>query len=334
LILIDPKDEIPLKTILKLYGRAAVHVFPDTPLSKMLEMFKSGKSHMAIVHDVNNDGDGDPFYEELGVITLEDIIESILQDDIVDETDVYVDIHERKKVTGRHKVDLSALGGKAGDSSKISPQELSALFHHLSENVTIFKPDHSLLTPAALRRMLASAKITVVRLDQKKRTDSKAGGVELSTTRAKKIVDIKDGGTWLYSEGQPTDYMTIILAGRAKAVAGRDGFVAEVGKWSVLCWQLFEGIGCADSKITKKGLFKPDFSAYLTTDSRVMRISRNQFVDAVRDSKREEQEVKAKDELGNDTKDFSVSRLVAQRSEEPGEDIEAEETQKLAGDHV
>jgi metal transporter CNNM len=64
----------------------------------MFDEFKSGdKGHMALVQEVNTEGEGDPFYETVGLVTLEDIIEEIIQQEIVDETDVVIDNKTKKK---------------------------------------------------------------------------------------------------------------------------------------------------------------------------------------------------------------------------------------------
>ena len=41
------------------------------------------------MHDVNSEGEGDPFYYNVGVVTMEDVIEAIIQDEIHDETDLH-----------------------------------------------------------------------------------------------------------------------------------------------------------------------------------------------------------------------------------------------------
>lgn len=58
------------------------------PLPSRLS-FLVGKSHLAIVQKVNNEGEGDPFYEVLGLVTLEDVIEEIIKSEILDESDLY-----------------------------------------------------------------------------------------------------------------------------------------------------------------------------------------------------------------------------------------------------
>lgn len=57
-------------------------------ISKLICLL-AGKSHLAIVQRVNNEGEGDPFYEVLGIVTLEDVIEEIIKSEILDETDLY-----------------------------------------------------------------------------------------------------------------------------------------------------------------------------------------------------------------------------------------------------
>ncbi|CAB1338488.1 unnamed protein product [Coregonus sp. 'balchen'] len=63
LAFVDPDDCTPLKTITQFY-KHPMHC----------------KSHLAIVHRVNSEGEGDPFYEVLGIVTLEDVIEEIIKE--------------------------------------------------------------------------------------------------------------------------------------------------------------------------------------------------------------------------------------------------------------
>lgn len=59
---------------------------------------------MAFVHRVNNEGEGDPFYETVGLITLEDVIEELIQ---VDETP------QRRKLGKHWTLELETVGPKS-----------------------------------------------------------------------------------------------------------------------------------------------------------------------------------------------------------------------------
>ena len=60
-----------------------------------INLFQGGASHMAIVVSSNT--------TPIGIVTLEDCIEEVLQEEIIDETDVYVDNTHKRKVVRREK---------------------------------------------------------------------------------------------------------------------------------------------------------------------------------------------------------------------------------------
>ncbi|KAG9353535.1 hypothetical protein JZ751_011651 [Albula glossodonta] len=92
------------------------------------ERKEEGKSHLAIVQKVNNEGEGDPFYEVLGLVTLEDVIEEIIKSEILDESDLYkVSLFSPLQITEkvllrilRHPHVIQEI--KFNESCKLSPQ--------------------------------------------------------------------------------------------------------------------------------------------------------------------------------------------------------------------
>ena len=111
-------------------------VWPDQSLGDCLRTFKQGRGHMALVRDVSySDESTDPKYVVRGIITLEDIIEEILGAEIVDETDVFVDVDNHIKVD-RRTFDwsrLRLLDSRAVDKT-LSADEVNAASAHLLTN--------------------------------------------------------------------------------------------------------------------------------------------------------------------------------------------------------
>ncbi|KAJ3008517.1 hypothetical protein HKX48_008488 [Thoreauomyces humboldtii] len=76
----------------------------ETNLFDMLNFFQEGRSHMAAVagrtakSKGQSDENGEAEREILGVITLEDVIEELIGEEIIDETDEFIDVHSKTPV--------------------------------------------------------------------------------------------------------------------------------------------------------------------------------------------------------------------------------------------
>ncbi|KAF4464596.1 hypothetical protein FALBO_8548 [Fusarium albosuccineum] len=86
LITYDPEDQIPVRDVPL---GAIVETRPETSCLDIINFFQEGKSHMVLVSEFPGSDHG-----ALGVVTLEDVIEELIGEEIVDESDVYVDVHK------------------------------------------------------------------------------------------------------------------------------------------------------------------------------------------------------------------------------------------------
>ncbi|XP_051950734.1 metal transporter CNNM4 isoform X1 [Xyrauchen texanus] len=211
LAFVDPDDCTTLKTITKFYNHPVHFVFHDTKLDSMLEEFKKGKSHLAIVQKVNNEGEGDPFYEVLGLVTLEDVIEEIIKSEILDESDLYTDNRNRKKVAhNKNKRDFSAFKQESESKVKISPQLLLAAHRFLATEVNLFSP--SQISEKVLLRILKHPDV----IQEIKFNEN----------------DKRSAHHYLYQRGKPVDYFILVLQGRVEVEAGNENMKFETGPFS------------------------------------------------------------------------------------------------------
>lgn len=210
LALVDPDDKTPVQTLISFYNHPRMFVFEDTTLDTALNEFKSGKSHMAIVQRVINDGDRDPFYEITGIVTLEDVIEEIMQMEINDETDTLSDNRrKRRRKEAQVRKDFSQFTNLgSGDSSfnVVTPQLCLAAYQYLATTVEPFTANY--LSDSVLKRLLSQ------KIFYKVKTDD-------DETQKR-----------LYKAGQPADYFIMILEGRVHVVCGKENLVFDGGPFS------------------------------------------------------------------------------------------------------
>ncbi|CAL8286975.1 unnamed protein product [Arctogadus glacialis] len=213
LAFVDPDDCTPLKTITQFYKHPLHCVFNDTKLDAMLEEFKKGKSHLAVVQRVNNEGEGDPFYEVMGVVTLEDVIEEIIKSEILDETDLYTDNRTKRRVSHheRKQQDFSIFKLSENEMKvKISPQLLLATHRFLSTEVEPFKPGH--LSEKILLRLIKHPSVVQdLPFDEKNK-------------RAPQH--------FLYQRNKPIDYFLLVLQGRVEVEFGKEALRFENGAFA------------------------------------------------------------------------------------------------------
>ena len=244
LIFIDPEDATPVRNFTQIFGRPVTTVFSWTTLGECMNVFRQGRGHLALVTNVaEGEAGADNTYKLVGIITLEDIIEEILGEEIVDEYDTWND--NTHAIAAKHdetfdSARLRVLHSHSSvDDAQLPREQRDAIVAHLSANVPQLR-DGPLgpVPPQAVARLVNLSSV---------RTLSRRAPPEAEEPAAEDV---------LYERGAAARSCTLVLQGRLEVLAGNEAFRSDSGPWSVLA---------ADAMVREEG-YVPDFTAYVASE--------------------------------------------------------------------
>ena len=231
LLFVDPDDEKPLEEICKFYDKPFIKTKSQKPLDKMLEEFRTGeRGHLAIVEE----GDDN---EVIGLVTLEDIIEEIIQAEIVDEDDPVIDNKSKKKrfrearYTKEKEMKMFPGLDPSDKQVEVPPQITLAVFQYLSSSIDKFSP--AVMNQAVLKKLLALNVFRIAKLSINADSDSE--------------------NDFIVRKGVPSDSFLLIVEGKVEVQIGTEGYIFESGPFTFFGKQALEipdDSHCVSKKIT------------------------------------------------------------------------------------
>jgi metal transporter CNNM len=241
LILLNPDDATPIRSLLsQSCCRDPYFTAPDMTLDKMLNVFQKGMSHMAIVRDILPSQPGaKQSFGNIGIVSLEDLVEALIQEDIIDETD---DRHHQQDYLehyGRYRKFKLTPGD---EHTILSEKEVQAVAHWLTNN-----------NPAMFSKEIISER-----------------RLAMFVRHSAPIVCMPPAegqpDQFLWQRGDNIDFCFLVLSeGPIQVMTSQQGFTTEVGAWNLL------GAQCLSSG---ESGFVVDFSLKLTHPVRLLKFSR------------------------------------------------------------
>nr|CCC47512.1 conserved hypothetical protein [Trypanosoma vivax Y486] len=247
LLMADLSVGTPVLLLVKFYNRRC-HVVPsETKLISMLECFRTGRSHMALVQEVQQRPSGDPYYEIKGLVTLDDVIEELIHSEIFDESDHDSIITPANlssaQLCGRKQVGLTP---KCARRVSMGANQLKAIALFLSESL----PDLRHCTHDRCSRLLRAIELHGCYYKVRAPPDARGLGQD------------DKANVWLYRSGVPSDVFTLVISGRVQVFVGKEEMQFELPSWSTVA-----------QKALSSRIFVPSFSCRVVQDSTLMQIT-------------------------------------------------------------
>eukprot|EP00759_Apiculatamorpha_spiralis_P036362 PhF_6_TR36534/c0_g1_i12/m.53868/K16302/CNNM; metal transporter CNNM len=227
LLSITAKDNYTVDAFLAEYPRDIHIVMNDTKLPVLLNFFLTGRTHMGIVKRIASSQGVNVSQELIGVVTMEDVIEELINEEIYDERDA-------------HHIPLEPIATSGQDGTNVSFRRSSHSHHH-KQTISMtsmmqgtFSANRSMATAGYLQRTYPD---TFGHLPLEKLMEvvtAHVRDVEVVNPAAALEADWNEETNSLHiqSVGKPIEVFTLVLGGHVQCKVGK--YVTDMRSWSVI----------------------------------------------------------------------------------------------------
>ncbi|KAF5394918.1 Metal transporter cnnm2 [Paragonimus heterotremus] len=252
----------------KIFGEEIGQVYNREKLKALIlaQVRLSSSSHIAVITEASKcDQENGPKARSIGVVTLEDIIEEILQEEIIDETDMITDNvrRQRRKQSNVH-TDLYLTINKKSNS-RLPPQLKLAALRHITTTVKSFHSRY--IHISVLQSFFNGAILKEFDHEPEKETNT------------------------LYTAGRSADYAILVLQGNLLVEVSEEHLQFEAGAFMFFGETIFTAINRLIpelpeswnlsellSKVCQEVEFVPDYTVTLQSTLQCLEIKAEHYL--------------------------------------------------------